>query len=451
MGVTFDRDMRIAGFRPSAFKAALRAYDRTRDRASFLDLKSIVPMQRDAAIILEECLDRWLIDPSTFKVTDRGMTVARAKVTARTPLAKARAVLSELLDRIDLLNADPEAVTRVDEVWLFGSLMRHENSVGDIDLAISRSRDARFGDKLHLQDEEAKRLVARFKDAPQFFDWPWERIDWLYKRAIFGARRPPLLSGAQDGTTDLQSLAVPCRLIYDRARGGRVDDPVLPRHPDSPGRANTLSPPEDMPDLTPAPLQPMDARWITGFTGWQSVSPYHIFRGWTEECRRLFPGYPDALRIAASADELAAIGFSRAGVTGVPLDGRTAVVVADISKRRDTRVTLTRAIDATGDGAILRAALVDAECKGNPKYRDPLAMRYMAAAISLILAADAERVLRRASEEGRDPRVTIALCGADLPEELRTYFVTGTAGVLTRREVAIEPLGQTASVTIEIV
>lgn len=450
MGVTFDRDMRIAGFRPSVFKAGLRAYLRTEDRASFLDLKSVVPMQRDAAIILEECLDRGLIDPATFKVTDRGMTVARSKVVARTPLTKARGVLSDLLDRIDQLNADPEAVTRVDEVWLYGSLMREEASVGDIDLAISRSRDARFGDKLHLQDEEAKRLVARFADAPKHFDWPWERIDWLYKRTIYGARRQPLLSGAQDGTTDLQSLAVPCRLIYDRARGGRVDDPILPRHPDSPGRANTLSPPEDMPDLVPAALRPMDARWITGFTGWQMVSPYDLFRGWTEECRRLFPGYPETLRVAASAAELAAIG-GRSSATSVALDGRNAVVIADIAKRRGTRVTLTRAIDASGDVPILRAALVDGEFKGSPKYRDPLSMRYMAAAISLILATDAERLLRRASEEGRDPHVTIALSGAELAEELRTFFVEGTAGILTRRDVAIEPFGETASVTIEIV
>jgi len=111
MGVTFDRDMRIAGLRPSVFKAALRAYVRTENRASFLELKSIVPMQRDAAILLEECLDRGLIDPSTFKVTDRGMTVARSKVVARTPFEKARGVLSDLLDRIDQLNADPEALS----------------------------------------------------------------------------------------------------------------------------------------------------------------------------------------------------------------------------------------------------------------------------------------------------------------------------------------------------
>lgn len=39
-------------------------------------------MQRDGALILDECLDRGLIDPLTFKVTDRGVTVARSKVVA---------------------------------------------------------------------------------------------------------------------------------------------------------------------------------------------------------------------------------------------------------------------------------------------------------------------------------------------------------------------------------
>lgn len=206
MGVTFDRSVRIAGYRPSTFKSSLRAYLRTRSRASFIDLKSVFPLRRDGAIVYEECLDRGLIDAASGEITDAGQVVAGAKVLTRTPLAKARRVMEEFLGRVEQFNGDPDAVSRVDQVWLFGSLMRDEANVGDIDLAIIRSRDTRFDGDLDGQVDQAKKLIAKFKDAPQYWAWPWDRIDWLFRRAIFGVRRHPLLAGAQEGTSDLISL-----------------------------------------------------------------------------------------------------------------------------------------------------------------------------------------------------------------------------------------------------
>jgi hypothetical protein len=219
MGISFDRGLRIAGYRPSTFKNALLGYLRTEKPSCLVDLKSIFPHRRDGAIVYEECLDRRLIDRETGKLTDAGLIVARAKVVARIPLDKARLVLDGFLDRIDQLNSDPQAITRIDAVWLFGSFMREEASVGDIDLAISMSSTKRFG-KIEEKIAHAKALLANFPDAPQDWQFPWDRIDWLHRRAIFGARRHPLLSGAQDGMNDLTSLGVPCRLIYDRERGG---------------------------------------------------------------------------------------------------------------------------------------------------------------------------------------------------------------------------------------
>lgn len=90
MGVSFDRTTRIAGIRPSTFKAALRSYLRTKDPSAMMDLKSVFSLSREGAIVYEECLDRGLIDRASGEVTERGLAIARAKVTARVPLAKAR-------------------------------------------------------------------------------------------------------------------------------------------------------------------------------------------------------------------------------------------------------------------------------------------------------------------------------------------------------------------------
>ena len=135
MGISLDRDLRIAGYRASTFKNALAGYLRTKSPASLIDLKSIFAQRRDGAIVYEECLDRDLIDRGTGKVSEAGLTLVRSKVVARTPLEKAQTILEAFLERVDQLNHDPEAISRVDEVWLFGSLLREEASVGDIDLA----------------------------------------------------------------------------------------------------------------------------------------------------------------------------------------------------------------------------------------------------------------------------------------------------------------------------
>lgn len=79
-------------------------------------------------------------DPETLEITGSGETIARAKAQHRTPIAKAKVLLSDFLERVDGLNGDPRGVHYVNQVWLFGSLMRDEETVGDIDLAIETAR-----------------------------------------------------------------------------------------------------------------------------------------------------------------------------------------------------------------------------------------------------------------------------------------------------------------------
>ncbi|WP_150131191.1 hypothetical protein [Sphingobium yanoikuyae] len=52
MGISFDRETRIAGYRLSSFKNGLKAYLRTLDPVSFIGLRSIFPLRGDGAIVL---------------------------------------------------------------------------------------------------------------------------------------------------------------------------------------------------------------------------------------------------------------------------------------------------------------------------------------------------------------------------------------------------------------
>lgn len=292
------------------------------------------PLRRDGAIVYEELLDRGLLDRAGGGLTAAGEVLLRSKVVPRTPLAKAEAVLDSFLDRVDDLNRDPEAISRIDEVWLYGSVLRREPAVGDIDLAITRSASPRFAE-FEAQIEQAHRLLDGMSGAPQSWATEWSCIDWLPDRAIFGARRHPLLAGAKEGVADLVAVATPCRRIYDRSRGGRVCDEIVPRHPQSTGRADTVDPLPILPDLSPRILQPMDARWTAGYDRRGEVWPYEIFRGWTEDCTRLFKGHPRDLRVAGSGDDLGDFPWTPPAVRRPGCDSRAAVVIAHGTEAAD--------------------------------------------------------------------------------------------------------------------
>lgn len=441
MGISLDKNTRIAGYRPSVFKDALRGFARTHSQGNMIDLKRVFPLRRDGAIVLEECLDRRLIDRTTMKLTEAGEAIGWAKAKSRTSSAKAWSVLNEILDRIEVLNQDPDGFENVDQVWLFGSLMRGEESVGDIDLAITKSRRGRFARDHEGRQRHVDLLVAQRPDARSYWDWPWAKEDWLLNRALYGAKRHPLLAGVQNGTTDLQALGVPCRLIYDRSRGGRVDDPILPRHPESVGRSNDLSPPAEMPDLSPEAIKPIDARWVAGFSEAGVVSPYDIFRGWTDDAHALFPTYPDGLRVVGDNHDLSRYSWTPKRLKKPGLDGREAVALISAKEWWGTSVILRRRIEAGPTLWTLNASFSDLQLYRARKHADWATLRDLAAVTALILAVDAERMLRRANELPQPLTIGIAIDNSGVTDEVRPDFIDPLLTHLNDRVVRIEPVG----------
>lgn len=439
MGISFERGDSIAGYPVSLYKRALSSYLRTNDPGCLINLRSVFGCRRVGAVVYEECLDRGLIEQETGVVTEEGMVVLRSKSAARTPLAKAQQILGDFLNRIDALNSDPEAIRVVDQVWLFGSLMRAEPTVGDIDLAITRNRHERFNDSADSQSKEATRLIALHADAPQSWAGPWQCIEWLYRRALYGRRRHPLLAGVQEGTEDLESLGVPCQLIYDRARGGRVNDPILPRHPSSSGRSEEVGPQPAKPSFSAAVLRPMDARWISGYDPSGEISPLDIFGDWTEKCRKLFQTYPHNTRLIADGFQPFNFPWTPPSAKAAQIDGRANVVIASAVGRAGLAITLNRQITVEETGGVLAASFHDMVARRERDCGDLGFLAPMIATAALILAADAERIVRRMADNGHTPAVDIVIAGAELPSGFRRRFVDEVALLLSERSVQIEP------------
>jgi predicted nucleotidyltransferase len=441
VGVTLPHGLKIAEYRATVFKEGLRAFRRTHSPTSFVELRSVFGSSRDGAIVFEECLDRGLIveDDEKYELSAAGETMAGAKAGKRAPLSRALALVDELLDRAADLNADTQAVNFVDQIWLFGSTMRGEETVGDIDMAIVTHRRPPFDADWRALRAQVDRLLAERDDVPTVRSFIWSGEEWLVERALFGKRRHPLLAGVHFDLRDLKKLGVPCRLIFDRKRGGRVDDNIMARHPDSPGRSNEIDPPRTLPSLAPNPLRPMDGRWITNYKPWGTVSPYDIFGGWNDAAHALFPRYPEGLRVVADGHDKVNTQWTPKRVHQSGLDGRSKVAVFKQNWWGGLGLVLCREI-LTSDPIELIARLESLELFRVRSQLQPI-VEDVASAIALILACDGERIVRREMEQGRITQVQISIDATDIKATLREPFLDQIERRLAERIAKIEPNG----------
>jgi hypothetical protein len=193
----------------------------------------------------------------------------------------------------------------------------------------------------------------------------------------------------------------------------------------------------------------MDARWVAGYDGRGEVRPHDMFRGWTEDCIRLFPNHPRHPRVAAFGDDLGCFPWMPAVRKSPDLDGRGAVAIVRATDFSGMCVTLRRSIDQENSSLLLTANLGDLLLHGSRKRVDLAGVREIIAVISLVLAVDAERGLRRAAERGSPAKATIRVLADELPEEMRANLRDGVVDTLAQRVAAIEPIGLAAFVAVE--
>ncbi|GGD81812.1 nucleotidyltransferase domain-containing protein [Croceicoccus mobilis] len=278
MALTFPRGHRILGVPATTMKTALRAFSKGNHPGRFLQQKSIFPSIVHGGHAYEIAIATDLIDPDEYALTDVGLAVARSRSVTKQPVKRARDTLAKLIEHIKTINADPDRDITVERVYLYGSVMRNEPTVGDVDLQIEVERGPKWAKDFDGFYAAMTDLVAQY--SPSYNDHGMMgAIDKGFEYIIFGHRKAQILAGAQINAGQLELIPAPCQLIYTATGGVNWTAPIAPNHPDfnpaeegSDQAARLDQLPEAQIDLP----RPVDARFITQFNsrGWVGLSEF---------------------------------------------------------------------------------------------------------------------------------------------------------------------------------
>lgn len=220
--------------------------------------------EKDTALTIKDL--RYI---NRFRVTEKGDLIRAAALRPRMKRKEALRRLQEFLQNCVKTNADDELPTFISSVWLVGSLLKGKEEVGDIDLAVSWDQRP-FYRELIEKDRGSRyvRDLARKRNLPDHLfggvmAYPNLRSG-LQQRALFGARKPTIFSLIEVDT--VVAMHDTCQCLFDADRGGIVDDPVLPHHPDSKERGKEMLDPFMLPDFEDnLPVRPCDASWLAKY------------------------------------------------------------------------------------------------------------------------------------------------------------------------------------------
>lgn len=419
------------------------------------------------AVLIEEFRQRGLIGRedrglrgfTEHGLTDAGKALAGAKGGKRAPRAKAQAVFDAYLDNCAKLNARSDLPFRIEEIWLFGSMLDEERGdVGDVDFVpvfaptdtsldfdAERMQYSILADRLGLASKGG--LDGLFLH------------DRVRSHLTFGGSRNPLL--APNELEQLTDLGVPCRLVFDAKRGGRVSDPILRRHPDSRGRSDKVGQPLMMPrlDAPQGPIEPVDPALAipVRIDGNDALTDISVGRDLSNDTRDLlesmFVGRPALVSEAIGPDRGKSATMEGLDLTGCDGRSKFGLLIASPAAspyRPDEGpfqcgFVVERSITADGGVTNYRLWITQYADDGDPPTERNLIEAELA--LHAVMQADVERILRRDAEVGASTRLCIDIgseAAARQAEEVETLESHLRSDVDPVVRAAVERTGQDA-------
>jgi predicted nucleotidyltransferase len=129
-----------------------------------------------------ECLP---LDKEAYEITTHGNAFANASAAKPISRKTAELVLQRLMERVRLVNDNPDLVYRVESVVLFGSMLSTAERLGDVDIAIELqakvTEETAFrkwcDERRHIALEQGRHFSSTF----EWVVWPSTEISFLLK------------------------------------------------------------------------------------------------------------------------------------------------------------------------------------------------------------------------------------------------------------------------------
>lgn len=414
MGTIFDPKSAFLGMPLTTYRDVLRRWMTYHDVREVVGTQKLALSPQAAAVLINEA------DLAGFfkgdELTDVGRGFAGASSLRPMKREKAKAIIEQIISNCEKFNRRDDLCFRIERVWLFGSYIKGASTVNDIDIVIEEGRipgrsllDAAWRDR--TTDLACEMGGERAVYGSVGYAVNAERH--IFNQLIYGGHKNPRISPNYLHT--LIEMACECQLVFDRSRGGPVQDSVLAKHPDATQRSDNIHAKAVMPELHPAP----------------ATTPVRIDLATVRDYHSNFASLFDVnlYRIETDADEVSDEMFALWLFSLGKLDGREKSFVAYIVDDRPDRLpprgprapafaaALARTITFDGETFSYRLSVCDAYLGGRQSF-SPEAAASIAGKILLAIGSDIEAISMKCS----DPSLRISIevnAEGDTPDQLR--------------------------------
>jgi hypothetical protein len=153
----------------------------------------------------------------------------------------------------------------------------------------------------------------------------------------------------------------------------------------------------------------------------------------------LFSHYPKDLRVVGDDFLRSGDFWTLKRVKTKGLDGRSAIALMNATQWWGTSIVLRRKIETSPQMWTLEASFSDLEFCRSQKRLELMTLPELASVTALILAVDAERMLRRAAELPVTPAVQINLVSDVENGDLQSHLIGPAYDLLKSRAIRVKP------------
>ncbi len=133
-----------------------------------------------------------------YTVTKKGKKLAQASATTKMPRTRADRIIRDFMKRVKEVNANADYMFRVSTVVLYGSYVRGEQQLSDVDIAVDlEGKWDSTDERQHREwaEERADVAIAQGRSFPTFVDelcWPHREVMLHLKARTRGLSLNPL-------------------------------------------------------------------------------------------------------------------------------------------------------------------------------------------------------------------------------------------------------------------